>query len=474
MQRKYLIVFLSFFFGSCLTEDKKIYEPLIEKFEAYEKLEQENFQKLTFTLSEKQFQKSVTLKIILNDQLGRSWMFKGNENIESSSSDGAVAAYRIYNLFGLNVPETHYLTISVNGKKVPGHIQLFIPNIGTFEKNEVFYSMSSLEQSHVAKNHLLSWLIANHHVHQGQFLVSSGNHASTSNRLFRVDNSIQWFLIGRDPFDINYQPAHMWEIPLTGYYRFWRSFLNGKFDFSLQEVYEWAYFISKFPRKKYGSFFQLAIENKLRHLANNGHDPNEPFFLKMYPDLFPLVDEKTFLPSLLKRKENLLTDISPLYSKLLKIRGEHALQQPSKEHLVGIGDFLIKNLEDKTNYQKIIQNKIGLVEGGTEVKVEFLTSFEAYPYLRSVLGCYLLVDKELCVRSAVIKEVEKIRRVATHPLERQALDNALINLQYIIKSYQRGLVYSRGQLLHLNRFFEKTDYWKRPLDQFKLGNVINK
>ena len=88
---------------------------------------------MVFTLSEFQIKKGETLKLILEDQLGRKWIFKSAE----SDYLGSRIAYLLYKLFGLNTPEVHYKIFNINGKFIRGNIQRFIPNQGTLEGVEL-------------------------------------------------------------------------------------------------------------------------------------------------------------------------------------------------------------------------------------------------------------------------------------------------------------------------------------------------
>ena len=234
------------------------YAPLIEAFNRYETEEARYFERLVFTVSPKVFSNSNTFKVLLRDQTGEEWLFKSSEN---GASDGIVLVYRIMNLFGMDSPEAHYKTISFNGQMVAGTVQRFIPNRGGIP----IWVMRRLKGDpafYMAKNHVMSWLLANHQVHPDQFLVLP-KEPGPVREILRIDNSVNWFLLGQDRIDIDYRTPVLHDFGNIGYLRFWQFFLSGKILISLPEIYQWARFVAGFPDSKYLEFFAPAIKHNL-------------------------------------------------------------------------------------------------------------------------------------------------------------------------------------------------------------------
>ena len=68
----------------------------------------------------------------------------------------------------------------------------------------------------MAKNHLMSWLLANHQVHGSQF-IALGKDLQHLENVMRIDNEIEWPLMGYDRLDISYRSPFLWDVRNGGY-----------------------------------------------------------------------------------------------------------------------------------------------------------------------------------------------------------------------------------------------------------------
>ena len=182
-----LIPFLLALFSACSknTSERESYTRLISAFEEAERAENVAFEKLVFRSAETPPPPGSTMayKVMLRDQLDRPWVFLAGK---SAAKHGAVAVYRIYNLFGVDTPETHYKKLSINGVEIDGIVQRHYPEAGPLRTEHFFLSPSSLE--YIAQNHALSWLVANHSVLNQQFRITQAAPAG----LTKLENGIDW------------------------------------------------------------------------------------------------------------------------------------------------------------------------------------------------------------------------------------------------------------------------------------------
>lgn len=294
------------------------YGALRESFARYEAEEGRYFDRLVFSVAPRIFSKSNTYKVLLLDQHGDEWLFKASAN---GASDGIVAVYRVMNLFGLDSPEVHYKTLVFNGEPLEGTVQRFVKNRGGLS-NTLLQKLKPATATYLAKSHVISWLLANHQVHYDQFLVLGPSGSAPATGILRIDNSINWFLLGQDRIDIDYRTPILQDFGNVGYYQFWQNFIGGKIQFSLPAVYQWARLIADFPDEAYRDFFTTGIEHGLDQLANNGAGDTEGF-RAAYPDVMARAPRKgDVLRRLVERKHNLPRDLGALYRDIAAWRGE--------------------------------------------------------------------------------------------------------------------------------------------------------
>ena len=102
----------------------------------------------------------------------------------------------------------------------------------------------------------------------------------------RIDNAIEWFLMGHDRLDKDYVSPMLIDTSFPGYSSFWNNFILSRiFDRSpekipnepglqayrfhmgldLNRIYRWARFIAGYPEDEYRHFFDLGLANGLRN-----------------------------------------------------------------------------------------------------------------------------------------------------------------------------------------------------------------
>lgn len=319
-------------------------EPLIEAFRKNEALENQVFGNLVFTYSHT-FNKSVTQKFVVTDQLGRNWLFKIGRN----AADGAIAQYRMMKLAGIDTPEIHRVTLNINGTPTVGTLQRFIKNLGDLERVEY----SNLDQpliNMMMKNNIMSWMTGGHHVHFKQFLLASSD-GTAPDRLYRIDNTIEWFLVGHDRLAYDYTTPILWHMGGLGYTTFWRRYFQKRLTPNLQLGLDWARLLSKLPDQFYKEFYHEGLQNDLAFFPNTLYDlparekdPQAiPIGVRTYPDIYHPDDGSKFLERIVERKNNLGQDIEKYFLELAKIRGQKVQFKDTDYNAVAKG--LIEKLE---------------------------------------------------------------------------------------------------------------------------------
>jgi hypothetical protein len=438
--------------SSCKTHPSHQME-LVKEFAEFEQLEKKIFDSLVFVPVANQINKSIAMKFILEDQLKRKWLFKASRR---GSSDGIVAMSRFYNLLGQDTPEAHYKTFVVNGQPLEGTVQRFVPNIGPMSQKRL-QGLTPAMADYLARSHLLDWLFANNQVHHGNFLIL-GDENQKPNGVLRIDNSINWFLMGQDRIDIDYvSPLAQGDLD-AGYLLFWRNYLNRAFELPLAELLSWAHFVSGMPDEVFRSFLSKGIENNLEQLANNGGGVIGSNVWWQIPEVVALAPER-FLPTLLERKNRLGRDAERVYGQLAKLRKE-SLPKP----LAGGDELVVKRLRDRLGRLKasLEADKILIESAGkrSQQSLEMLTSINGYDVIRTLRGISN-APQEFKVK-VLAESGEKLKALSLttkFPLEKMALENAQSNLAKMkaLAEIEEGGWSSRSVdllMFDLNRFFE--------------------
>lgn len=352
---------------------------VIQAFQDSEKIENEVFSKLVFTY-EKVFNKSATQKFLVKDQLGRKWLFK----VGKGASDGSTTMYRLFRFLGLETPEIHKVTFNVNGTETFGTLQRFVKNLGDLEKVE-YSSLPKNVIDDLVKNNIMSWLTASHHVHFKQFLLASSTGEEKPDKIYRIDNTIEWFLMGYDQLAYNYTTPVLWHMGGLGYTTFWRRYFQKKLDPDLQKILDWARFISAVPDDFYADFFKDGFQNDLAYFPNTVYEPPDkdklrrgpPYGQRIYPDIYHPEDRPQFRGRLLERKKNLGRDVEAYFHELAKFR-KAKLNFSPRTDFDAVAKSLIQHLKARDEELKADLAQISALPPGRQQVLEPPLSIDGY------------------------------------------------------------------------------------------------
>lgn len=463
------------FLGSCSGRQSSLsasLDQLMADHKALEALEKSVFDRLVFTASSKRLSRSQNFKVILKDQLGRNWLFKAGY---FASAHGAPAVYRFFTLFGLDTPELHNKTFTLNGQEIKGTIQRFMTPIGTMGElgpnNFTFFPTSAIE--YFARNHLMSWLIVNHHVWPGQFLVMENENGVRS--ALHVDNTIEWFLIGNDRLSIDYASPMLTDTTFVGYQRFWRSFLNAHLvkkgvlnqgalrseneygslianflEFDLSRQLAWARLITEFPEGYYQSFFEAGLRNKCRGLPN----AHERTIWNQAPEAIGNMTCDKFLPRAMARKKNLLQDAAAFYKTLEFATGKPVNGKPSNEESQAVlREISAFHSEKRKSLERDAGALDALGTALTQPPLELETSFKGHQAILLVAKVKVMSKpRQKALLEAAAKDLNNLLPDSANPYERKAVLAAIGNVESLLSCLD-SKTFPGNSLIHLNKFF---------------------
>lgn len=317
----FLLLFPQSTFPREIKNKETAYIELIQIYKEWLSLDSETFKMLSFKLSSEQLiRKGSSLKLTLEDNLGRKWIFKpdymGTKELKYeghyANGEAAVIVYKIYKLFGLETPRIHFITLNINGKEISGSIQRFVLNKGTLSNHRPL-NISSNGLNYVLDAHTLDWLLRNHHATDSHFLVLSLDETGKPEELMRVDNEINLTLPNKN---ISTSPclSMNWPCPASKrhsriYYYLWESYLFEEINLDFKKHFAFIEFVSRFP----DDFFTgLMLSEKTHNIEDAGQSKLE----KMKKDHKNLLDPIHF------RKLNLIKDFKKFYKNLAKKRGD--------------------------------------------------------------------------------------------------------------------------------------------------------
>ena len=458
------------------SEETKLIEQLINKYNEMSLAEDRLFGSLVFSKFNGKQLSSRSYKMILVDQLGRKWLFKGGE---ASSMDGAVAVYKIYSLFGQETPEIHSVKLMINEEEVEGSLQKFVDGSENF-KGE-WGSLSDENRQYILNDHLLSYLTTNHHVFVGQYIVK--NKSDNKLNIYRVDNSINWILLSSDSLSPSYRSPMLNHIPYAGFVEFWKQYLFASpqfistseklfqtriyethFDLNFTQTINLANLASRLPDDFYKKFFDEIIKNNFKYASNNEFTslgvmaPYE--FLKSTPD-------KNFLEHIVKRKNNLFKDYKSFLKDLSLVTGVPESKMYSDVNMKSAIDKLIKLYQNKIDSMNADQAKIASLNINP-VKITKITSGSPYSlyYILSKVGLNnnFFSSKETVISSldVVMENIKQYRADYAKSNHYQdvkvSIDNTIDNLQTLKKYVEKSAfdrTFIKNILINLNLFFEK-------------------
>ncbi|MAE71047.1 MAG: hypothetical protein CME06_11345 [Gemmatimonadetes bacterium] len=295
------------------------YERLVRLWRRRLDLEEQLFRRLRFTLSPTQLRSGLTLKLVLRDQLGDDWLFK----MGTTGIDGAEAIYRTGCLFGWETPELHRTTLPINDQMVFGSAQRFIRDASTLSvqvagQNADPRRLTDSALEYLLTAQLLGWITANHHVHTRQFVTT--RKGESVDRIYRIDNTVEWFLVGHDTLSARYvTPLLSRRMPAAklGYDWMWRSFRESVIDLPLANAYAHARFVAGFPDEVFLESFLPGIENDYRFFTNAA----EMVLRHLTPLVVPKGERERFVERLVARKRRLHKDAEALFDEQIAERG---------------------------------------------------------------------------------------------------------------------------------------------------------
>lgn len=333
-----------------------------QQFEKLESLQSDLMARRRFTLADKQLKRSMTYKVLLKDQNGEEWLFKTGMG---SSMDGAVSIYRVGLYLGIDSPEIHYATLNLNGEWLTGSLQRLVPTKSEYISLQ---NLSPKAHQYMAQQHALSYLMTNHHVHPKQFIFPSDTENFTE--ILRIDNSINWFLLGHDTLTTDYNSPMATHIADAGYFHFWndylaydiylkglekgiaftdnaevakRSLIRRKLTLDIQSLYSMALFYNQMPEDLFKKILQPNVDNKFMYSSNNFASiawySTAEYMLQSHP--------KDFIPKMLKRKKQAPKEFKKFYEYI----------EATKEEKIKLKDDISKAFDENMAFlSKKIQN----------------------------------------------------------------------------------------------------------------------
>ena len=428
---------------------------LVQAFQENEKLENEVFAKLVFTYK-KTFNESASQKFIVEDQLGREWMFK----VGDKARDGAVAIYRIFKLFDIPTPEIHYLNLDINGESVDGSLQRFVKNFGTLNKFEI----SALPQSiidQMVKNNIVSWLTGNHHVHVRQFLISGSG--DKPDQLDRIDNTIEWFLVGRDRLEYDYETPILWERGARGYTKFWRRYFQGRINPDMNEALDFGRFVAELPDDFYVDFYARGVKNGLIYFPNVMYErpPNARTWRDFsngtvsIPELYHPEEKATFIRRILARKNSLGNDIEVYLRGLAKKRKED-VQFTSKTDTDAYARKLTAKLKERDTHMNEIASRLEAIGPRTQATIIAPMSVRGY-HAAIAFYAHIVYEPSLMSYAPAWEEfrshIQGLVKEAKYETERKALAQIINRIDLDKDRFVNGasMIKSYGKIFRLQQ-----------------------
>lgn len=267
----------------------------------------------SFVLSKKQMRESARFKLVVEDRSGRRWLFKeGMDQVY-----GSMAVDRLNLGIGLPTVLLQPFELNVNGRKLKGSLQPFVENTrDLFEVSYLELPQQAIQQ--MAVHHVVGWAILNHHVHPKQFLVTMPG----AENIYRIDNSVEWFLLGEDALAVDYATPLLWESRANGYLHFFRLYLSKAIEIDLSSLFSVIAFIQDMPDE---IFLGLMAEGLSADLSYMSGASIEGLKIRA-PELSYEPDTERFRSKLLMRKRNLVKDFKAFYRTLAEKSGRKWVQ----------------------------------------------------------------------------------------------------------------------------------------------------
>ncbi len=359
---------------------KKEYGNLIQLYTKCLQTEEDIFKKLTFKLSQQQLlKKGSNLKITLEDNLGKKWIFKPHGGEKSA------VVYRLYKLFGIETPEAHYINFTLNGKRIAGSIQKYIVSKGGLEHYPL-QRLSIKSLNYLLKSHAIDWLIKNLDDHALNYLVLSLDKNGDVKDLIRIDNDSAF----TENCNLDYtcmlcissqqDNRYMSEKNSSYFYRICEAYKSKNIDLPLEDNYIFIKFVANFP--------EGFLEHLILPVKTSGFEeilnPNFETEKKRFAD---------FLAPIFSRKRNLLLDFRKFYSDLVCCRNEilifHENKHSERKIIAQISQNLVEYINELNKEKLKLKNSLH-----KPTEIEAIVSLEGFEVLKSIYFLYWFGKKE--------------------------------------------------------------------------------
>jgi hypothetical protein len=388
--------------------DALAYQKLIQLYLECVRLEDANISKLTFELAPQQLIKSGSkLKLTLEDNFGRAWIFKP-AMFNSGKEYRATVAYRVYKLFGLNSPEMHVIRLMLNGKEVTGSIQRYWDNVTPqydFPEGKVGPGAVRF----LLKAQVLDWLLRDYDTRFENFLILSPE-GENIEELCRID-----FELILEPENNGYNYDYMYYMPPKDWlkpekiYYYWlaKEYESKKIDVDWRANYPFVEFVADIPDDFLNSQL-LPIKTrdfkKADRFVEGGNAAGEA---------------DGFLEQVIKIKSNLKGDFSRFYDRL------SAMSQSPSEYLsegkVAEIEESCDNLSRRIKELKAEEEKSkNLIP--RQSKIVARVSLEAYELLYHLRVFHPLSSKNFAFEfDQAWKKMSRLEETAKEEYEKEAI-----------------------------------------------------
>jgi len=414
-------------------------------------LQQEHLSRLRLRLAPKQLPGSLTLKLVLRDQLDRDWIFKLGQH----ALDGATAYSKLAALTGVTTPFCAPATLPINGAAQAGQIQPLVENLGTLRE---LFPLSAFPADRLTprawddlvRNHALSWIGLNHHVHVNQFLLTG-----TTERVegvMRIDNAVAWHLLGQDALTIDYHcPSLGLKLPrwILGYRWFWARHMLGTLDLDLRRAAAWVGWVSRLPTRLVREIFSTGVLNDFERFANIDNTELD----QVVPEVFSRARKVGFLNRLCRRFEQSGDELFSFYQKVQATRADELTRPEPSQVLESALDHLHGLRQANDELSALVAS---LDPSGPQQSISAVLSVDSYDVLREALNGNTLPEDDAArhaIYADAIERLEPLLDTADNACELQAIESSLAEVQRrVLLPYEQAKLMENSSKLNRRHF----------------------